>query len=271
MDLTLPNTFRILAITSAYDRFWDSSFRFAGESHSMWETVCVVDGQVEVSEDEKIYQLGPGDYICHGSMEFHRIRSAGGTSPHVLTMSFSHEGALPPSLLDGVFHLNAPELEAYKILFSDIHSFFNGYRADCYFGTELAFSLGRFLIQLSRKRPNSGGRCRSRAAAEYQLLIETMHAALCENISLPELSMRTGISVSAMKNLFQKYAGIGPKAYYVHLRGLEAKRRLEGGQQIQNIAEQLNYSSPNYFCLCFKKQFGTTPSLWRRQLEDNAE
>ena len=32
---------------------------------------------------------------------------------------------------------------------------------------------------------------------------------------------------------------------------------------IREIAEELGYSSPNYFCACFKKQFGTSPGQWR--------
>ena len=267
MLIPIAHTFRILGFCSALDYSWDSTFRCAGESHNFWEVVCVLDGQVEVAEDEKIYILGPGDLIFHGSMEFHRIGSARGTSPHVLVMSFTHEGTLPQTLLGGVYHLSGQELEAYRMIFADIFRYCRHCPDDALLGTEVSCSLGRFLIRLSRRDPGTGSRSKSRAASEYQQLIETMSAALCENITLPELSRRTGISVSVMKNLFQKYAGMGPKAYYAQLRGLEGRRRLEEGQEIREIAEQMNYSSPNYFNLCFKQQFGVPPGSWRRQQE----
>ena len=66
-----------------------------------------------------------------------------------------------------------------------------------------------------------------------------------------------------MKQLFRTYAGIGPAAYYARLRGMEAQRMLEQGYSIRQIVEDLNYSSADYFCVCFKRQFGRPPGQWR--------
>lgn len=264
MYIDLPYFFRILGIRSAIDYHWDSSFQFLGESHPHWEAVCVLEGQVEVAEDEKIYTLRPGDFICHASMEFHRIRSTGGTSPHVLILSFDHEGSLPDKLKEGVFSLNPTELESYKSLFFDIYGFCHGQGTDKYASAEVGFSLGVFLIHLARKQTRSNRRSKSRTAAEYQLLIETMQTSVHENLTLQDFSTRTGISISTMKNLFHTYAGISPKAYYTQMRGLEALRLLEENFDINEIAEKMHYSSPNYFSMSFKKQFGIPPGKYRR-------
>ena len=265
MYIDLPYSFRILGVRSALDYHWDSSYQFLGESHSTWETVCVLDGQVEVAEDDKIYILQAGDLICHGSMEFHRIRSSGGSSPHVLITSFAHEGILPPKLLEGVFSLNPAELESYQALFAQLYRYCHGEIADDYSSTEIAFSLGNFFIQLSRKNTRSNRRSKSRTALEYQRLIHAMQAAVHENLSLQELSARTGISVSTMKNLFHAYAGISPKAYYTQMRGLEACRLLEEDLDINQITEKMHYSSVNYFSVSFKKQFGVPPGKYRAE------
>lgn len=264
MYIDLPYPFRILGIRSAIDYHWDSSFQFLGESHQHWETVCVLEGQVEVAEDEKIYTLSAGDFICHASMEFHRIRSIGGTSPHVLILSFDHEGVLPSKLAEGVFSLNPTELEWYKTLFYEIYRFCHGQGVDKYASAEVAFSLGNFLIRLGRKQTRSSRRSKSRTAAEYQLLIETMHSSVHENLSLQDISVRTGIGISTMKNLFRTYAGISPKAYYTQMRGLEALRLLEENLNINEIAEKMHYSSPNFFSMSFKKQFGVPPGKYRK-------
>lgn len=264
MYVNLPCSFRILGMHSALDYHWDSSFQFLGESHPDWETVCVLDGQVEVAEDDKIYILKAGDYICHGSMEFHRIRSSGGTTPHVLIICFKHEGTMPPALLDGVFSLNPAELENYQRLFEKLYSYCHGEITDPYASTEIASALGNFFIQLSRKQTRSSRRSQSRTAMEFQRLVKAMQESVCENLSLQELSVRTGLSVSTMKNLFHTYTGISPKAYYTQMRGLEALRFLEGNWDINQIVEKMRYSSPNYFSVSFKQQFGVPPGKYRK-------
>lgn len=263
MYIELPYPFHISAIRSAIDYHWDSEFQFLGESHPHWELVCVLDGLVEVAEDEKIYTLSQGDFICHASMEFHRIRSAGGSCPHVLIVSFDHEGSLPGKLTEGVFSLNPTEQEIYKTLFSKIYDFCYGEK-DPYVGAEAAFSLGNFLIHLGKKQARGNRRSKSRAAASYQLLVETMRSSVRENLTLQDISERTGISISTMKNLFRTYASMSPKFYYAQMRGYESMRLLERGLEIHEVVETMHYSSPNYFSLSFKKQFGVPPGKYCR-------
>jgi len=73
------------------------------------------------------------------------------------------------------------------------------------------------------------------------------------------------ISITTVKELFAKYAGVNPKCYYSDMRGNEALRLLEEGVEIEEIAERMNYSSPNYFSYSFKKQFGLPPGRYRRR------
>lgn len=263
--------FRVTGILSAHDFHWDNRFVFHGESHHQWEMVCVLDGQVEVAENENIYLLQPGDCICHAPMEFHRIRSTGETHPHVLVMSFAHEGTLPARLSDGVFSLTPQEVDRYTKLFYRIQAFYDQQEPDAYAAAQTAFALSLFLISLSQKPIRSDSRSHSRSTAEYRLLVRTMTECLMENASLHDLSLRTGVSISAMKKLFRNYAGMGPKTYYLHLRGGEALRLLKAGMPLQQIAETLNYSSVNYFSMCFKRQFGIPPGEYRRRFEDAAD
>ena len=214
MYVDLPCSFRILGMHSALDYHWDSSFQFLGESHPDWETVCVLDGQVEVAEDDKIYILKAGDYICHGSMEFHRIRSSGGTTPHVLIICFKHEGTMPPALLDGVFSLNPAELENYQRLFEKLYSYCHGEITDPYASTKIASALGNFFIQLSRKQTRSSRRSQSRTAMEFQRLVKAMQKhgiRIPEDISLmgmeaEELNTSFYPPITAIRQDFEKLA-----------------------------------------------------------------
>ena len=98
-----------------------------------------------------------------------------------------------------------------------------------------------------------------------------MRVSMYENLTIQQIASRSAISVTTTKELFQKYAGVSPKAYYSEIRGNEALRLLKDGMEIVEIAEALNYSSPNYFSYSFKKQFGLPPGQYRKQLwEENA-
>ena len=90
--------FTVTHICSAYDFHWAPDFRFDGERHNFWEIVCVLRGEVEATENEKVYTLRAHNLLCHAPGEFHRIRASGGTEPHVLILSFLHRGQMPPTL-----------------------------------------------------------------------------------------------------------------------------------------------------------------------------
>ena len=262
MDLIYP--FQIRQFRSAYDYHWDSSFAFLGERHDFWEFVCVLEGEAEVVEDEKVYLLQPGSFVAHGPMEFHRIRSAGGTCPRVLVMSFFHTGVLPQRLKDGVFVLTAAEREEYEAVFRRIHSVHHGLETEPLLQAEAALAVSSFLLRLAHRHKPQLHLSQSPRAALYHQLIETMQGAVRENLTLPELAARCAISVSTMKNLFREYAGVSPKQYYARLRGQEAVRLLEAGLTLEETAEQLRFSSVSYFSLFFKNQFGAPPGQYKR-------
>ena len=84
-----------------------------------------------------------------------------------------------------------------------------------------------------------------------------------DNLSLEDIAALNHVSVSYVKKLFQRYAGIGAKEYYSTLRYNEVIRLCESGVPIAEIAERLNFSSPEYLSLFFKKRMGVPPGRWR--------
>lgn len=53
--------------------------------------------------------------------------------------------------------------------------------------------------------------------------------------------------------------------YLTQLRMDEARRLLtQTGRSIQEIAEQVGYDDPSYFCKVFKKSAGVTPNRFRK-------
>ena len=80
--------------------------------------------------------------------------------------------------------------------------------------------------------------------------------------------METGcnnISISYLKLLFKNYAGISPKIYFNQLRARHAAQLLKKDLSVAEVAEQMNFSSQNYFTVFFRKHMGVTPSEYRHK------
>ncbi len=259
----IERQFQINGFYSAFPFQWNEHYKFHGESHDFWEIVFVTAGKVEATEDEKIYILEKNDMVLHAPMEFHRIGSAGCTRPEGFIMSFASKGALPSELREGVFVLDENEAQAYLAICLKAKSLIEEATVAPFAGQEVADLLSAFLIKLSNERterqPSS-----SRAATEYRRAVSVMTDSVCDNATLTELAAACNISVSYLKLLFKKYAGISPKTYYTHLRVRHATRLLRDGVPASELANQMSFSSPNYFSVFIKKHTGLMPSAHKK-------
>lgn len=261
--------FHITRFRALHEHQFDGAFTFAGESHNFWEFSCILDGDMESVHDGKIYTVTPGDFICVPPMVFHSSRTLGKPSRN-LNFCFEHTGILPANFTEGVFHLSPLEIDELTNIIHKLQEAFQGDCPDPDLGAEATHSLASFLIRLSKHHKSHARLTNSRSSLMYQKLVETMRMLMYENLTIPQIASRNAISVTTTKELFQKYAGVSPKAYYAEIRGNEALRLLKEGKEIIEIAEVLNYSSPNYFSYSFKKQFGLPPGQYRKQLwEEN--
>ena len=255
--------FSVRGFYSAFRFCWDDTFEFSGESHDFWEIVFLESGEVESTEDEKVYLLRENSLILHAPMEFHRIRSAQGSSPRGFIMTFKTEGSLPEELKNGVFRLHADERAEYGAICMNILDVMN--RRDDEFGLQQAADrLSAFLIRLSGKTVHkdlvhSGG------AEAYRQVISDMTERISENLTLSDFAKRQSISVSYLKLLFRDYAGISPKTYYNQLRTKHAVKLIEQNLPLAEIAEKMNFSSQNYFTVFFRKHMGCSPSEYRKK------
>ena len=259
---SINRKFKITGFFSSYSFSWDSDFVFNGERHEMWEIVFVQSGRVEVTENEKVYQLEKNNMIIHAPGEFHRIRSAAGTSPNLCVMSFFADGELPPKLLEGIFILSADQSLQYNLIFGRIDKFLNSKSTSSYAGQDAADRLSAFLIEMSGENVTAFWDT-SLAATEYRKLVLVMSGAVCENRTLSDFALECGDSVSYIKQLFKKYAGISPKSYYNNLRINYASKLLKEGAAVKEIAEKMNFSSSNYFSAFFKKHTSISPFSYK--------
>ena len=248
-----------------FDRRFSKDFTFDGEKHDFFEVVYVVDGIVEVVEDEKVYTLGERDIIFHAPNEFHRIRSAQNSSPHVLNVSFKINGDLPQSLKNGVMHLSAALAEEYVTTVGKLADELCKDVNDSPALFEISCRLSALFLRLSQQIKAEDSLCASEGAKTYSAIVEMMQREVKRNLCIEYFANSNYISTSYLKKLFYHYAGISPKRYYHNLRTSEAQRLLRIGDSISEISERMNFSSPAYFTIFFKNQTGLTPTGYRKK------
>ena len=82
--------------------------------------------------------------------------------------------------------------------------------------------------------------------------------------SLDALARRANLSPYHFVRLFKSQVGTTPHDYLIHTRLNLAKfYLLSSNCSIKEISHLCGFSNESGFCTCFKKHFGTTPSLFR--------
>ena len=266
MFIKIKEKFKIESIYKfVFDRIFDDNFTFDGEAHDFWEIVYVDSGNIEVVENDEIYLLQEGDMIFHAPMEFHRIRSAEDTTPHVYNLSFTARGSLPANLKEGIFKLNNEQKSSFLSLFDFVkNSLLPNAETNSFLGQEAANRISAFIMHLCNTLKTTETVSTTPSALTYKSLVKMMNDEIYNALLLEDFAKRSFISVSYIKTLFLRYAGISPKTYYNNLRIEEAKKLLMQGTSVSSIADKMNFSSPNHFIRFFKNGTGTTPFQYKK-------
>lgn len=257
--------FRITGVGCTFDRVFPKDFDFQGESHPFVEIVYLSSGNVQITEDEKVYLLGSGDMIIHAPMEFHRIKSYAETQPHVINISVKFSGEMPSEFYEGVFHLNERQHDEFMKCFVKAYDFVTK-GENSIDGQLVSDRLGAFLLGLCGLSTERNVLLTDASALLYKKLVRDMQETVYVGISLEKLASQNYISVSYVKKLFRMYANETPKKFYDALRINEATSLLKRGVSITEISEKMNFSSPNFFTVFFKKHMGITPSEYKKSL-----
>jgi AraC family transcriptional regulator len=101
---------------------------------------------------------------------------------------------------------------------------------------------------------------------ELQTMVDYIEDNLSENITLDQISNYVGYSKYYLNRIFSIYTGISI-IDYVRKRKLNAgMRELQGNKNILDIAFDYGYTSERAFSRAFLKEFGHSPSYYRKNV-----
>ena len=264
----------IVCFISAFEKHLGRNFVFSGEMHDFWEMLYVIKGNVCVSADERVYELKENDIIFHKPMELHKFHSS--CESVIFVMSFKLNGELTSELCDRTQSLN----ENQKNNLMNLINLFKNNRVDAddlyyeFIGAfdnkpllinQAACATELFLLSVCEDKASLITASENIDAKIFKNTVIQMEKNITESFSVQDFADLQNVSVSYLKKIFSKYAGIGVHKYFIRTKITYACKLLKDGKNIYEIADILSFSSPNYFCLAFKRETGKTPSQFKAE------
>ena len=235
-------------ITSMHSLFkihYECGFEFPGETHDFWECLYILDGELCVSADERIYNMSQGELIFHKPLEFHKFIVNNPKGATVLTFSFSAGGPLTFWLRNKVFKLS--------------HYYLHPFSRFPYYSQIIVSYLCQLFLSLAEQGTLSSVSSVPDAIT-FRNAINFLNTNLDCQPTVSEIAEYCNISDASLKRIFDKYAGISVHKYLLKLKINVAKKLLQDGGQVSVVAENLGFASQSYFSKAFKRETGFTPS-----------
>lgn len=222
-------------ITSMHSLFkihYECGFEFPGETHDFWECLYILDGELCVSADERIYNMSQGELIFHKPLEFHKFIVNNPKGATVLTFSFSAGGPLTFWLRNKVFKLSQEQtqiidsllvymqnkvdlinIETEKIEYYYLHPFS---RFPYYSQIIVSYLCQLFLSLAERGTLSSVSSVPD--AITFRNAINFLNTNLDCQPTISEIAEYCNISDASLKRIFDKYAGISVHKYLLKLK-----------------------------------------------------
>ncbi|MBQ7335414.1 MAG: glucosamine-6-phosphate deaminase [Clostridia bacterium] len=249
----------VLAFHRSIEQVFEKYYEYSGERHPFYELVYVVDGTVGVTAGDEVYTLGKGQVLLHQPDEFHRHWSEFESAPRVRNLSFF--AAAVPSY--GVRVLQPTEEECGELM-QICDAAAQGLAAnDRNLLNETRVRLELWMLRMTRTEGEAVVRPSLPSALRYAEIVNVLHAHLKEPLSAQEIAALCNISLSALKKIFTRYAGMGVSRYFTEMKMRYAAERLQAGMRVGEVAAMLGYYDQNYFSTVFRRVMGASPGTFR--------
>ena len=209
-----------------------------GARRESWQLLLVQSGLLQVFCNGKFYLLGKSDCMLISPYSF-LSGDPKSESPSYLVVSFK-SGEEPSSC-------------AYSLPEALGESLFT-YRKEPEFAPLLALAI------LQRERAHAIDPLLPRAnAALFSKAAALLEERYLNAPSVDALAEELSLSLSKLKRLFARYAGIGTHEYLMELRIALGKQALNSGRSVTETAELCGFANQAYFSAAFKKATGLSP------------
>ena len=245
--------------------------------------VYVLNGQVDIGADDRVYALGAGDLIFHQPDEYHSIWASYAHAPDMIVVTFDCDSDAMHYFQKRRLHLAEPQRariqalldEAYRVYGPSLSSGEWLERPGSVGGAyTLRLLLTVFLTSLLGGQTNDEETetpvVSISEKGDEELMekaIAFMKAHLRRELRFAALCRHMGMSGTAVKELFRRNCASAPIAYFERLRMIEAQKLMrQGCVSVAALADALGFSSPAYFSTRFRHTTGQTPREYLKEI-----
>lgn len=283
----LETNFDVQAIVNISYYRCPQDYRFPGEIHDCWEFLYVDRGSVVVTAGSNVYFMKSGELAFHLPGEFHSFQAVG--EADIIVVSFYCSSQAMHHLEQKVLLLHRKEKEQLKLLVDEAQQVYRHFENDppyirmvkrdmapWYSDQMIKTYLEQLFILICRRDDNIGFSQRevspmrtNQGPLLAQRATDYLREHYRERITLDNLAVAMGVSVSQIKRVFQEYVGRSMVNYLTDLRIGQAKRLIRDGKlNFTQVAEYVGYDNIHYFSFLFKKRTGMTLTDYTKSLKD---
>lgn len=207
----------------------------------------VVHGGAKMKLDEKTFDNSNWEYI----LVLYRICSS-----ELEESSFSHQH----------FELSTGQSPRLIELIMQLWHVYNQRGGISKFQTEMLFRdvLNEALISVSNRQMSSESHTLFERVSNY------IHEYYYHGLTITSLAEQYNVNRNRLSYVFKKHAGMCPAEYLLKYRiNMAQKMLFTSDVPVQQIAQAVGIADPFYFSKVFKKQFGFSPTEYRRKFINN--
>ncbi|WP_428244229.1 AraC family ligand binding domain-containing protein [Gynuella sp.] len=251
-----------------------ADFTYERHSHEEYSLGVTLAGHQDFFHNGGYYSSKPGTIILFNPDEIHDGHSGTDETLHY-RMIYLHPRQLQP-LLDSITERPLPHYRFGQTLFRDealrtaiLQQVINMETRDD--STVAPLTLEAGLYRIVERLCQLGGDYQpcstvSRPDRLLERVKDYIEAHLHSRLTLADMSQVANMSKYHFLRLFRSQCGITPYQYVLNRRINGARKALEQGNSVEDVAYQYGFSDLSHFNRRFKPVYGTTPRRYQRNL-----
>lgn len=242
---------------------------FPNHFHEYYVLGYMVAGRRYLSCKNKNYELQAGDFILFHPEDNHACASMDSEPLHYLAVNITKQ-VMQKAVLDITGKEGLPQFRHTVINDKDVSSCFMELHQCMMDGTADFEKEELFIVMLTRllKKYCTGEECREAKLfddkqKEVEAVCRQIEQEYASAISLDQLCECAGCSKSTLLRTFTKYRGMTPYRYLQAVRIGAARKMLEEGVPLVEVAMKTGFSDQSHFTRFFMMFIGLAPGAYR--------
>lgn len=280
MDLNstlLYSKFSVRNLYTMFHMYFDEDFSTLGESHDPLELSFLMSGSINQTIGSEVFHLEAGDITLVPAGAFHNFWVDGKERAELFWVAFDGVG-LTDAIVPGKYRINEESTVYFRQLmraaqalspdFAETGTIVSGRtplptRSSYYHTVKNCIEL--LLLTLRKERPLPSEMHSDEDARLFSVLSNYLHDHVDDALTATEVCGTLLFSPEKVRQILQRFLGMGLTKYYNFLRCERIQKLLIAGHTVQEIADLMNFSSPYYLSYFLKRETGLTPREYSKQ------